>query len=423
LMRALRERGRLLRDAAVLVFGAAAVTGTLAWLSGLAIGQVNYISPTLQSERYLSRPAQEALWHSTNWHWLLYDPYLLVPPAVLVGFVLVFARRYSRITDTQLFLAACGLFEFLTAAYFQFIGKVQLVENHYFSSLLWAIVVVLLAFVVAEIGKDVAEWEPFAPRFPSGSPTASLVSRATVRSIPFLLVIGVALGYEADSKVPQMRLSPWGLAIASIAVLVVAIWRAALGWHSRDQGELAPRRIGRAVAAFALLVGLLGADLLLTVAPSTHRPQIVHIVDDPIPTYPMALGGSATEFVDEYQVITELPGFVGHPTYKGEQLLIWWPFRQLPHLLSPIGIFHSNFNSVHGAFPILTVPGQYTINHRRPAQILLMDLTGGGFKVALGQLELHGYRPQIVRSAVLRHGSYAIHVELIDLLKYLKTPS
>ena len=376
---------------------------------------MNYISPTLQSERFLSRPSQEALWHSTNWHWLLYDPYLLVPPAVLVAFVLVFARRYRRIADTQLFLGACGLFEFLTAAYFQFIGKVQLVENHYFSSLLWAIVVVLLAFVVSEIAKDIVESEPFTQRFASGSATTASLVRTAVRSIPFLVVVGVALGYEADRKVPPMKLSPWGLAIAAIAVLVVAIWRVSLGWDPSEGGDLAPRGIRHAVTAFALLVGLLGADLLLTVAPTEHPPPLVHVVDDPIPTYPMALGGSATRSVDEYQVITELPAFVGHPTYKGEQLLMWWPWRQLGPLLSPIGIFHADFDSVHGAFPILTIAGLYTINHRRPAQILLMDLRGGGFRTAFRQLKLHGYRPRVVRSAVLKDDTYAVHVELIDL--------
>jgi hypothetical protein len=420
LMRVLRERGHLLRDAAVLVFGAAAVTGILAFLSGLLIGQVNYITPTLQSERFLSRPYQEALWHSTNWRWLLYDPYLLVPVAVFVGFVLVFSRRYKRITDAQLFLGACGLFEFLAAAYFQFIGKVQLVENHYFSSLLWAITVVLLAFVLSEIGKDIALFEPAS----SGSPTkATRMLRAGMRLIPFLLVVGVALAYESDRKVPSMKLSPWGLAICAIAILFVAVWRVGLGWESPDEEKPTPRSAARALTAFLLLVGVLGANLLLTVAPVEHPPPLVHVVDDPIPTYPMSLGGSATESIDQYQVITELPGFVGHPAYKGEQLLMWWPWRQLGQLLSAIGIFHANFDSVHGAFPALTIAGQFTINQRRPAQILLMDLRGKGFKAAFRQLALHGYRPRIVRSGALRDGGYAVHVELIDLLKYLKTPS
>jgi hypothetical protein len=422
LVRALRERGHLLRDAAALLFGAAAATGILAWLSGVEIGQVNYISPTLQSERFLSRPYQESLWHSTNWHWLLYDPYLLVPPAVFIGFVLVFARRYSRMKNTEMFVGVCGLFELLTAAYFQFIGKVQLVENHYFSSLLWAIVVIMLAFMLAEIAKDVADWHPVTQHFASGvATTASRVSQSALRAIPFLLVVGVALGYEADRKVPQMKLSPWGLTIAAIAVLTVAIWRVSLGWESTPDAGLAPRRVARAIGASVLLVGLLGANLLLTVAPEEPVPQMVGAVDDPNPTYPQSLGGSATQSIDEYQVITELPGFVGHPAYKGEQLLMWWPWDELGRLLSPIGIFHANFDTVHGDFPVLTIEGLYTINHRRPAQILLMDLKGAGFKGALRQLELHRYRPKVIRSAVLKDGSYAIHVELIDLLKYLKS--
>lgn len=422
LVRLLRERGHLLRDAGVLAVGAGAVTGILAWLSGLAIGQVNYLTPTLQSERFLSRPYQEAHWHSTNWHWLLYDPYLLVPPVVLVGFVLVFARRYRRVTNTQLFLALCGLFEFLTAAYFQFIGKVQLVENHYFSSMLWAIAIVLLALLVAEIAKDLAESHLFAHEAAAGaSSLAARAQRVVLASIPFLLVVGVALGYEADRNVPAMKLSPWGLTIAAIAILFVATWRVALGWDPETNGGGVPRGIARACGALVILVGFLGANLLLTVAPLFPVPPLVHTVPDPVPTYPMSLGGSATQSIDVYQVITELPGFVGHPTYKGEQLLIWWPWDELGPLLSAIGIFHADFDSVHGGFPKLTIDGVYTIDHRRPAQILLMDLKGGGFQAAVRQLR--PYRPRVVRSAVLRDGTYAIHVELVDLLKYLKVPT
>jgi Dolichyl-phosphate-mannose-protein mannosyltransferase len=416
IVRLLRERRHLARDAAVLAVGAVGTTGALAWLSGLAIGQVNFITPTLQSERFLSRPYQEALWHSTNWHWLLYDPYLLVPPAVLMAFVLVFARRYRRITNTQMFLALCGLLEFLTAAYFQFIGKIQLVENHYFSSMLWATTVVLLSFVVAEIARDFAEWRPFANTLSSAA--LRIGSGALLGAIPFLLVVGVALGYEADRDVPAMKLKPWGLIVAGIAILIVAVWRVSLGWDLPADGVLLRRRLARATGAFLILVGLLGANLLLTVAPQERVPHFVNAVDDPTPTYPMSLGGSATLSIDIYQVITELPGFVGHPTYQGEQLLVWWPLYELDPLISAIGIFHADFDSVHGGFPQLTTEGAYTIRHRHPAQILLINRKGKGFTEAVRQLR--PYRPRVVRSAVLRDGKYSIHVELIDLLKYLK---
>jgi 4-amino-4-deoxy-L-arabinose transferase-like glycosyltransferase len=421
LVRALRERRHLLRDAGLLLGGAVSTTGILAWLSGLAIGQVNFITPTLQSERFLSRPYQESLWHSTNWRWLLYDPYLLIPPAVLIAFVLVFARRYRRVTDTQLFLGLCGLFEFLTAAFFQFVGKIQLVENHYFSSMLWAITIVLLSFVVAEIAKDLADWHPFANRLGAATPTtASRVARALLLAIPFLLVVGVALGYEADRHVPAIKLRPWGLGIAAIAILVVAIWRVFLGWDFDAGDGQARRGLARAAGAFLILVGLLGANLLLTVAPEYRIPAFPHVVADPTPTYPMSLGGSATLNVDVYQVITELPGFVGHPTYKGEQLLTWWPWYELGPMVSAIGMFHADFNSVHGSFPELTEMGVYTIRHRHPAEILLMSLKGRGFKKAVRQLR--PYLPRVARAAVLKDGGYAIHVELVYLLKYLKGP-
>jgi hypothetical protein len=64
--------------------------------------------------------------------------------------------------------------------------------------------------------------------------------------------------------------------------------------------------------------------------------------------------------------------------------------------------------------------GVYTIRHRHPAEILLMSLKGRGFKKAVRQLR--PYVPRVARAAVLKDGGYAIHVELVYLLKYLKGP-
>ena len=93
-----RSRDHLPRDAAVLAGSAVAVTGLLSLFSWLLLGQANFWTPTWQAVRYLDTPAQERLWHSANWHWVLYDPWLLVPPAALVAFAVVFARRWKKVS-------------------------------------------------------------------------------------------------------------------------------------------------------------------------------------------------------------------------------------------------------------------------------------------------------------------------------------
>ena len=98
----------------------------------------------------------------------------------------------------------------------------------------------------------------------------------------------------------------------------------------------------------------------------------------PIPPaiYAGALGGNATNLVDWYQVSAELPGFVGDPTYKGEQLLTWLPAGRSGLLIEPIGIFHAGFQLLAG-LPVLDAsdtsqarspaPGRAAPAQREPA--------------------------------------------------------
>ena len=173
-VRLIRQRDHLLRDAAVLVGAAVVVTGALALCSSLLLGQLNFISPTLGAERYLSTAAQEALWHSTNWRWVLYDPYLLVPLAALVAFFVVFADRWRSLGSPQLFIGLAGVLDAAISVFLQFGGKVQTLEIYVLSSLLWSSVVVVLALTLAEMASAFAgeahrqkETAPTSPGQPS----------------------------------------------------------------------------------------------------------------------------------------------------------------------------------------------------------------------------------------------------------------
>ena len=177
----------------------------------------------------------------------------------------------------------------------------------------------------------------------------------------------------------------------------------------------------RDAVPLALSVVLAGALLVLTVAPQVSHAQLPNTTKgDIVPAYAAALGGSDTAYVDEYEVTTELPGFVGHPTYVGEQLLTWWPEKDTRALIEPIGMFHAEFNAVTGPFPNLVVTSEEKIESRRPAEVLLMSWTGEDFAKAVTWLAPFG--PDVVRKGVLSDGGFHLHVWLVDLRCYLHRP-
>jgi hypothetical protein len=413
-VRARRARAHIGRDAALLAATAVATTGLLMAGSWALIGQWNFLTPTWQAFRFLSTPAQVALWHSANWRWVLYDPYLLVPPAALLAFVAVFARQGRRLGSPQLFAGLAALLACGVAACLQFAGTVQMLEMPFFSSLLWSFVALLVAMTLAELAA------PFVARVGArrAAPAWRRAEAVGRQVLPALLLVGVALGYEADPHVPAMRLFPWGFVVAAIAVAAALVW--SLGARCTAWSRRAPRVVGSLLGTIplALVVVLAGALLVLTVAPQVSHAQLPDMSKgDFSPPYAKALGGSDTAYVDEYEVAAELPGFVGHPAYDGEQLLMWWPEKELHGLIEPIGMFHSEFNAVSSPFPNLVAFGREKIEARRPGQILLMSLTVDRFSRAVRWLA--PFDPVVVRRAVLSDGGYHLHVWLVDLRCFL----
>jgi len=421
-VRLLRSRDHLVRDAAVLVATFAAVTGLLAVCSFFLLGQANFLTPTWQAFRYLDTPAQEAIWHSANWHWVLYDPWLLVPPAALAAFAAVFARRLRNVPTPQLFVGLASLVAFAGATLLQFAGNVQMLEMAYFSSMIWAFVALLLALAFAELATAAVGWAGARRRHRSSTGhllVMAPVKRAARQCLPLLLLVAIPLAYEADPNVPAMRLDGWGAVVAAIAVGAALLWRLV----DRVSAHGGQRRrwsgVVRVTVALAVFVVLVGASLVLTVAPEPPHAPLRHVAIEPpsAPAYAAALGGSDTLLVDEYQVTAEVPGFVGHAAYPGEQLLTWWPHDETGELIGPIGIFHSGYNAINPrAFPELIPAARARIEFRRPAQVLLMSVTGAGFPQALRSMAR--FSPVVVHRGVLSDGTFHLHLWLLDLGRY-----
>jgi hypothetical protein len=413
LVRRKRDRPNLWRDLSVMVGVAVGVTGLLAIASAVLIGPWDYMLTTIQSLIYLAQPSQTLANHSRSPLWAPYITYLLVPPAVGLACYAAFGgrikdflargriarigRRLGTIPTAQLIVALSCAFQIVIYAVLQFVGSTQTLEVHYFSSLLWASVMLTLAITIAEIGAPILEHVRYRWLIP-------------------VVLVAVPLVFELDPKVPQFGWMPVGLLL--VVAIVVLAWIAKREAASHDITR-SRFMIGGAIAA--ITAGL----LVLTVTPTQHKHER-GTVDDTFPDYAYTLGGSSAQWgpdstwVNLYADTTAMPSFVGPASYAGEQLLMWWSSNDLKELREPIGIYHAFFDSIPSNLGDLTPLDKYFFGQRHPAQILLMSLTGQGFQASLDSLKPFG--AQLVRAGVLRSGSVSLHLWLIELHEYLKTP-
>ena len=391
LVRLVRERRRLVLDVLLLAGVATAATFLLMVASRFVLGQFDFIVPTIKAAAFLNTPAQIVQWHSSNWRWVLYVSYLLVPPSVIVAFAVSFARKLASIPTPQLFVGLACAGQFGVFAYLQFGYHVQSLEMHFFSSTIWGVICLALAVVLAEMLRPI--W-----------------AKRLGRWLPVALVIAVPLAYEADPNTPAFGWWPVGVALALVPVLVAFVMRL----YARSGRAQAPSRLALVLAVALCVVATTGSTLELTVAPRPSTPMLkgLALAGDPEPSYATALGGKATELVDWYEVCASLPRFVGDPTYHGEQLMMWF-FWDVPLLLEPVGIFHEGFNSLGFGFPVLTPGDREVLATRRPAELVLLGLKRQGFAAAFRNLRPYG--PEVVRTTVLRHGSAVLHAWLIIL--------
>jgi len=388
-----RDRAGLGGDLILLAGVAAAVTGLLAAGSALLIGQVNFIATTWQAYRFLSQPSQLALWHSANWGWAPYLAYLLVPPAALGAFAVATRRR--PVATPVLLVGVILATQLVVYIGLQFFGNVQTLEEHYFSSTLWAGVCLVSAITIAELARPLAD-------------------RPLARWLPAAVLLAVPLCYEADPHVPAFGWAPLGVILA-VAVIAAAVAARYCGRLSRPLA--AATGLGAALTAFA------GASLVLTVAPIPSHPALPDTVFDPPPAYASALGGSWTRYLDTYRIATALPGLAGPAAYPGEQLLTWWPISKDSSLTFTeyAGMYHSRFNTLPSNPPDLTVADRAMLRARRPAEVLLFDTSAASFPAALHSLS--PFRAALIRSAVLRSGPEVLHVWLIRLGAYYHPPA
>ena len=218
-VRYVRDRERIVSDAVYVAGSVIALTVVLALGSWLLLGQFDFVVPTVQSLIYLSHPSLTAEYHSANWRWAPYVSYLLVPPTVVaVGWVALGARL-RRVPTPQLIIASACTAQLVACVVLQFAGTLQILEEHYFSSLLWAAVSLLLALALVELSRPIVGGSRFEWLLPA-------------------LLLVVPLAYELDPRVPAFTWLPTGVIVVAIVLVLAGI-----AWRVRAMRPALPARL------------------------------------------------------------------------------------------------------------------------------------------------------------------------------------
>ena len=396
-----RARTHFVRDGLLLAGVGLLATLCLMVASGLVLGQFDFIGPTLAGRGVLEPALTDPSGHSSSWRWA---PLSGLPARAAFGrvaFWVTFKRRLRTTGTPQLIVGLAVHAQLALFSYLQFFNHVQTLEMHFFSATLWGVISIALALTIAELTKPLSH-------------------RPLAGFLPAALLLAIPLAYEADPNVPAFGWWPAGAGLAALPVAAAVVIRLV----SRG-GSHAAIPLGLRLATMTTVVAVAGSLLVLTVAPSPPHARIPGVVNVDAPvSYASALGGNATLLIDWYQVTTELPSFVGNATYKGEQLMMWYPIDQSATLIEPIGIYHAGFDSLSGGFangfPVLTASDKGSLRTRRPAELLLLSLTGADFTSALHALA--PYRPVVTRKGVLRQGQAVLHLWLITLRVFAQPP-
>jgi hypothetical protein len=371
-------------DVGLLVAGAAATWLAMAGMAHWYLGHGDLITPTLRAARRLRTPAEIVKWHSSNWRWVLYVPYVIVPPALLAAWLVARARHWRRLKQEELILGAT--FALQVVAYFalQFAGgREQTLEFHLFSSMLWSGAVLTLALLVCAV-------------------TAPLLARRRLTFLPAALVVVVPLVYRFWRPQLTLRFSV-GLVLAAIASVLAL--PAFLGLSNR------------AVAGMAA-AGILTIILALTVAVGPPHAPLRGTTLLPQGSYREMLGGNGATDVDTYRVAGELIDVVPPARHRGDDLLLWWPSGQFVTVNEPAAQYLWHLNSLQEDMPSLNVYDRQLLDARRPATLVMLSETGREFPAALSSLAATGYDPQVVRQRNLRSGPVHLSVAVVDLGRF-----
>ncbi|MBV9099521.1 MAG: glycosyltransferase family 39 protein [Candidatus Dormibacteraeota bacterium] len=372
-----RLRQRMLLELLGFAVGAAFAAVCLLAASEVALDHANILRSTIEAINRYRQPAEIAKFHSSTWQFLIYDVYLLVPPAVIAAWAVVALRsRTGAIRSAEWVLALGTAGAYLLHVFSQFAGQNWTLEYFLYTSMLWAGTSMLIAVTVARIG---------------------LLSRRGVwRWLPLVAVVAVPLLIRPFRDSVQLTFA----AAIVVAVLIPAV------------SAIARIRRHVAVPGAVAMVGFLAATYVLTTGLPLNRPFFAGQVPYLTPDYGTTLFGDAGTKVDEYAVAAQMKDVVPRvQAYPGDMLL-WWPNGAS----DAVNVAAAQYLWVDEALPSdYPSDGTALLSARRPRFLVLIGDGTSSFAAFTAALEQQGVQPRLWRDATLSHGSVRIAVRVLEL--------
>jgi hypothetical protein len=360
---------------------AVAVTGGLAALAQQIFGSGDIITPTVDAARHFQTPEQVAKFHTTDWRWVLTDPYLLVPPAVTAGWCAARLGRGRSVPPAELAVVAAAALQGLAYAWLQFFHNGAMLEYYFYSSMLWPGVCLVTAFLLLALG-------------------GPLLRRPAAAPLPAALAVLLPLLIAHLSRWVQFDAVPVGVLIVAGLLALVLVSR------------LVPRDARVAAAAVVLVVA---GSFALTIGKRHAAPLLPGQKGFPQVSYDTVIGADEREVLEAYRLASKLHLVVPPARFPGDDLMLWHPAYPDTRMNPVTAQYLWKINSLRPTMPDLVPPNLKRLRNRRPGLLVLLSSTGDEFPAALRSLSAASFEPTVVRRAVLTGSPQPLHVWVVEL--------
>lgn len=381
--RLLASRGaRLQALAAVLSAAAGAVVtlGVLAVASKLYLGHADYVLPQLQALKRFQDPVQTGYFHSSTWRWLEDDIYVLVPLAVLGGWLAAAWPAIRReLPPAELGIAAATAITYGLYVIDQFVLKSWPLEYWMYADLLWALTVPLFVVTLLRV---------------AGIPGAPNARRHW------------AVGAAVIAAPLVLRVFRDQLHISFAVALAVMLVPAAVVLLARVLPKIGVRLAAATVVTAATTLLVVAAPVFVV-----YPGQVGYVTPD----LGTALYGSSQPALDEYTVLTEVHTLVPTAYQVPGQLALWLPRQPARIVTLAEALYLSGRYQLLDPLSTLTqADADYLRAHSVPLLVMFSD-TGSEFSAAESSIAAAGIGATVLHDTVLRAGSVALHVDVVQL--------
>jgi hypothetical protein len=377
-----REPLAVLLHLAIMALCAAAVTAGLAALAQRVFGSGDIIAPTLDAARHFQTPREVAKWHSSNWRWVLNDPYLLVPPVVVGGWLLArLGRLREHASAAELTVVVALALQSLAYTWLQFFGRSATLEYYFYSSMLWPGVCLVTAFLLVAL-------------------CGPLLRRAAAAALAVALVAALPLLITQFRAALHFDLVPVGALVVAGVLALVLLWR------------LLPGNLAVAAVAVGLVVS---GCYALTTAKPLGTPRLQGQTKLPQVRYDTVLAGDGRDEVETYRVASQLHLVVPPARFRGDDLMLWYPPSQGNQMNEPAAQYLWHINSLRETMPRLVPSDAKLLRRRHPGLLVLLSATGAELPGAVRSLAAASFEPAVLRREVLSGTSQHLHVWVVEL--------